>query len=278
MTWNQYKPPTETLHMSNHPPRSAALYAVSPGDGFMVVMGGGTAHFWRLKFSNGSKFYFFTRKLYLWTLQRKWTLKVQKFGQRTFGQTKLVSLKSSICELWLKIFRFAKVRFSTQKFYLRTLTGKRTLKSSKFGAFVSPKQYSSSERLDRPIKDTELKRKITKSDNWSTAYVRILDRPIKIDPTPFDSPLFCYALPPILLRTKKNCFRRFSLKCSSASAAPSTVSPECVPTRNPSKNQFLGRFLLDFWSVRSSSQLADREMTQNRPKIGPKIDFSTDFE
>ena len=29
--------------MSNHPPRSAALYAVSPGDGFMVVMGGNCA-------------------------------------------------------------------------------------------------------------------------------------------------------------------------------------------------------------------------------------------
>ena len=57
-------------------------------------------------------------------------------GLRTFGgpffsnRSKLYfSLKSSICELWPKIFRSAKVRCSTQKFYLRTLA---LLKSAKF--------------------------------------------------------------------------------------------------------------------------------------------------
>jgi len=54
--------------------------------GKMFLWGGGkTAHFWRSKKQYGSKFYF--------------------------------SLKSSICELWPKIFRSAKVRFFAQKFY-----------------------------------------------------------------------------------------------------------------------------------------------------------------
>ena len=84
------------------------------------------------------------------------------------------------------------------------------------------------------------------------------------------TPLFCYAPPPYFVTHQKIFFRRFSLKCSSASAAPSTVSPECVPTRNPSKNRFFGSILGRFWVISRSASwvedLTDQKSTQNRPK------------
>ena len=43
---------------------------------------------------------------------------------------KKFSLKSSICELWPKNFRSAKVRFCAQKFYLRTLANTFSLRES----------------------------------------------------------------------------------------------------------------------------------------------------
>ena len=64
-----------------------------------------------------AKVRFFVQKFYLRTFALS---KVRKFGIRTFRQTKIFALKSSICELWPKNFRSAKVRFFVQQFYLRT--------------------------------------------------------------------------------------------------------------------------------------------------------------
>ena len=73
----------------------------------------------------------FHAKVLFSNFAKKMNFKSSKVRPMNLWPKKTFSLKSSICELWLKIFRSAKVRFSTQKFYLRTLTGKRTLKSSK---------------------------------------------------------------------------------------------------------------------------------------------------
>ena len=132
----------------------------------------------------------------------------------------------------------------------------------------------SSQSCGRVLQSTVCDEKWPENKCWlvapfqtTRAHGGILDCPIKIGGGLFDPPPYFVGHPPILLGSQKNFFRRFSLFCISASAAPSKTPSECVRTQKPPKNQFFGRFWVIFRSCSAKTEKIDRKMTQNRPKM-----------
>ena len=97
------------------------------------------------KIFRSAKVRFFAQKFYLRTFALSHFPKVRKFGKRTFRQRKFFALKSSICELWPKNFRSAKVRFFVKKFYLGTFALSQSSKVRKknfWSTFFIPVSYT----------------------------------------------------------------------------------------------------------------------------------------